>query len=223
MENTSTIFLLSISYAGLLLLFAWAKKMKSETVLSETVLQGHWDKIHIMNISATIIMLIPLLFIRQLPLFLFIFPDKISIAQALAFLMCFGIIGFFPWKKLRQQIDKNNIAPASLLQISQHVSQRIIFLITYEWFVHGLLLISCCAWLGISRGIIINTVLYVVLHIHKNKKEMLGCIPFGLLLCAFTIWWQSIWPAIIFHLQIAIINEWPDIQQFLSPSKRTAI
>ena len=223
MQNTSTIFLLSISYAGLLLLFAWAKKMKSETVLSETVLHGHWDKIQVMNISATIIMLVPLLFIRKLPLFLFVFPDKISIEKAVAFLTCFGIMGFFPWKKLRRQIDKNKITSASPLQISLYVSQRIIFLTTYEWFVRGLLLVSCCTWLGLTWGIITNTVLYTVLHIHKNKKEMLGCIPFGLLLCVFTVWWQSIWPVIIFHLQIAIINEWPDVQQFLSPSKRTAI
>jgi Type II CAAX prenyl endopeptidase Rce1-like len=223
MQNMSTTLLLSISYAGLLLLFGWAKKMKTETVLSETVLHGHWDKMHIMNISATVIMLVPVLFIGQLPLFLFVFPDKISIEKAIAFLSCFGLLGFFPWKKLRQQIDKNNIVPASRLQISLHVSQRIIFLITYEWFVRGLLLVSCFAWLGLIWGIIINTVLYMGLHIHKNKKEMLGCIPFGLLLCVFTIWWQSIWPAIIFHLQIAIINEWPDVQQFLSLSKRTAI
>jgi hypothetical protein len=223
MQNTSIIFLLSTSYAALLLLFAWAKKMKTETVLSETVLHGHWNKIQIMNISATIIMLMPVLFTRQLAVFLFIFPDKISIAQAFAFLTCFGIIGFFPWKKLKQPIDKNDIVPASVLQVSLHISQRIIFLTTYEWFVHGLLLVSCCAWLGIGWGIIINTLLYVGLHFHKNKKEMLGCIPFGLLLCAFTVWWQSIWPAIIFHLQLAIINEWPELQQFLSPSKRTAL
>jgi hypothetical protein len=223
MQTTSTILLLSISYSGLLLLFAWSKKSRSETVLSETVLQGNWSIIHLMHLSAIIVMLIPILFTKQLPFFLLIFPDKISIAQAVAFLTCFGIIGFFPWKKLKQQIDEKNIAPATVFQISLHVSQRIIFLICYEWFVHGLLLVSCCAWLGISQGIILNTVLYMVLHIHKNKKEMLGCIPFGLLLCAFTTWWQSLWPAIIFHLQLAIINEWPDVQKFLSPSKRTAL
>jgi hypothetical protein len=223
MQTTSTIFLLSIPYSGLLLLFGWVKKLKSETVLSETVLRGNWDIMNIMHLSAITLMLIPILFTRQLPFFLFIFPDKISVEQAVAFLICFGLIAFFPWKKLKQQIDKNKIAPASVLQISLHVSQRIIFLISYEWFVHGLLLISFCAWFGIYWGIIINTVLYVVLHFHKNKKEMLGCIPFGLLLCAFTIWWQSLWPAIIFHLQLAIINEWPDVKQFLSLSKQTAL
>src|SRR5678816_4397194 len=107
-------------------------------------------------------------------------------------------------------------------RVSLHVFQRIVFLISYEWFVRGLLLITCCAWLGTAWGVVINTVLYVLLHVHKDKKEMLGCIPFGILLCAFTIWWQSVWPAIIFHLQLAIINEWPDVQLFLSPSKRTA-
>lgn len=223
MQTTSAIILLSTAYFVLLLLFIWAKKMKSETVLSEAVLQGNWNTIHIMHLSAIVVMLFPIFIINQLPAFLFTFPDKISIEKALVFLACFGIIGFFPWKKLRPRVDKNNIAPASALQISLHSFQRIAFLVSYEWFVRGLLLISCCAWLGIGWGVVINTALYVVLHIHKDKKEMLGCIPFGLLLCAFTLWWQSVWPAIIFHLQVAIINEWPDVQQFLSPSKRTAL
>jgi hypothetical protein len=223
MQTTSIIILLSTAYTSLLLLFIWAKKMKSETVLSEAVLQGNWNIINIMHLSAIIVMLFPIFIINQLPAFLFVFPDRISIEKTVAFLICFGLIGFFPWKKLRPRIDKHNIVSAAAVQISVHVFQRIVFLISYEWFVRGLLLISCCAWFGIAWGIVINTVLYVVLHVHKDKKEMLGCIPFGLLLCAFTIWWQSLWPAIIFHLQIAIINEWPDLQLFLSPSKRTVI
>jgi len=223
MQNTSTIILLSSVWLALVLLFAWAKKMKSETVFSETVLRGTWKTIHMMHLSAILAMLFPALMIHQLPTFLLIFPDRISLEKTLVFLACFATIGLFPWKNLRPQVDRNTIEPASPAQISLHVFQRIVFLISYEWFVRGLLLITCCSWLGMAWGVIINTVLYVVLHVHKDKKEMLGCIPFGLLLCAFTIWWQTIWPAIIFHLQLAIVNEWPDVQQFLPPSKRTAL
>jgi hypothetical protein len=61
------------------------------------------------------------------------------------------------------------------------------------------------------------------LHIHKSKKEIVGCVPLGLLLCFFTIWWQSIWPAIIFHVQIAIANEWPRLKQFISTQTQSAL
>ena len=52
---------------------------------------------------------------------------------------------------------------------------------------------------------------------------MFSCIPFGLMVCVFTIWWQSIWPAIIFHLQIAVVNEWPLLQKFNSLQKQNAL
>jgi hypothetical protein len=65
--------------------------------------------------------------------------------------------------------------------------------------------------------------LYAVLHLHKSKKEIVGCLPFGLLMCVFTVWWQSIWPAIIFHMQLVIINEWPLLQKSISFQKQNAI
>jgi len=97
------------------------------------------------------------------------------------------------------------------------------FLIIYEWFFRGLILISFCNWFGNIAGVAVNILLYVTLHFYKSKREMIGCIPLGVLLCLFTIWWQSVWPAIIFHLQIAIINEYPLVQQFVSPQKQAAV
>jgi len=169
-------------------------------------------------------MLMPLWIIDHLPLFLFSFPEKVSPEQAISFLIYFGIIAFFPWQKASNTgYENENIPTITTGNATFYASVRVIFLVIYEWFFRGLLLISFAGWLGVGPAIVINILLYTLGHIHKNKAEIIGCIPLGLLLCAFTIWWQSIWPAIIFHLQIAIINEWPPLKQFISPQKQAGL
>lgn len=208
----------------MLLIIAGINKIKPGISSYHKPEQSNLKLLNYMHTVSIIVMLLPVWTVKPFQMFLFPFPDKISVKQAIAFLISFGAIGFFPWKKVNDGTHEpqiNSLLPA--LHIILYTFLRIVFLIVYEWFFRGLLLISFSAWLGIGWSVVINILLYMLIHIHKNKKEMIGCIPLGLLLCAFTIWWQSIWPAIIFHLQIAIINEWPPLQQFLSPQKQTAI
>jgi len=156
--------------------------------------------------------------------FLLHFPSKISIAQLAAFLMVFGLISFLPWKKFSNEVTVAQYLSRELASgIALYTFLRTGFLVIYEWFFRGLLLLSFSTWLGINWAIVINVVLYVVLHSHKSKKEILGCIPFGVLMCVFTVWWQSVWPAIIFHVQFAIVNEWPLLQKSISLQKQNAI
>ena len=156
--------------------------------------------------------------------FLLQFPDKITVEQLGAFLMVFGVISFLPWKKFSNEVTVGQYVfgqPAS--RIALYTLLRIGFVVIYEWFFRGLLLLSLSEWLGINWSIVINVFLYAMLHSHKSKKELFGCVPFGLLVCVFTVWWQSIWPAIIFHVQLVIVNEWPLLQKSISFQKQNAI
>jgi membrane protease YdiL (CAAX protease family) len=129
-----------------------------------------------------------------------------------------------PWKKFSNEVTVGQYVsqqPASRIALYSLV--RTVFLILYEWFFRGLLLLSFSAWLGIDWAIGINVFLYATLHGHKTKKEILGCVPFGVIVCVFTLWWGSIWPAIIFHLQLVIVNEWPLLQKSISFQKQNAI
>ena len=223
MKSISVIPILLVSWAIMILIIMRINKKKPGIISYHEIQLSSLKPLSYMHAVSAIVMFFPVIIINQLPGFLLSFPDKINVNQAMAFLASFGIIGFFPWKKFSNKgKERENISSSSILHISLYALLRIIFLVVYEWFFRGLLLISFAAWLGINRSIIINIFLYVLMHFHKNKKEMIGCIPLGLLFCAFTIWWQSIWPAIIFHLQIAIINEWPPLQQFILPQKQTA-
>jgi len=216
--------ILITSYTIMHLLIARLNKLRPGIFQYFRVQQNDFRILNYLHVIIIIIMVLPGPIMQTAPVFLLSFPDKISEFQAVSFLFIFGIIGFFPWKKFAPATEKNGgVSSPAAHQVIFYSSVRSIFLMVYEWFFRGLLLIALCNWLGTILGITINVLLYALLHAYKDRKEMAGCIPLGILLCVFTIWWQSIWPAIIFHLQIALITERTSLQQIISQQKQTAL
>jgi hypothetical protein len=220
MENLSTILILFGFYAAIFLLIVSISETRPGIGSYERISERDLSRLNRIHALNTVVMLTPAWIILQPPTSFLIFPDKISTGQALAFLVTFWLIGLLPWKRLNSQMPHEIVSSRS--EVYRYAISRIIFLVAYEWFFRGLLLISFCEWLGNSWGITANVLFYSAIHFYKGRKEMIGCIPLGILLCVFTLWWHSVWPAIIFHLQIAIINEWPPLQRFISSQKQTA-
>jgi membrane protease YdiL (CAAX protease family) len=212
---------LMISYTVIMLTTGWVNRIRPGITSYQEPQPANFKMLNYLHAISIVIMILPV-FTTTAPFFLLLFPDKINIGQTIAFLTCFGIIGFFPWTKMYDVDQKtdNIIIPAPAIFL--YGSLRLLFLISYEWFFRALLLTDLSSWVGAPYGIIINVLLYALIHIHKSTKEVIGCLPFGLLVCVFTVWWQSLWPAIIFHLQIAIVNEWPPFQKIISPQKQAA-
>jgi len=222
MKNISIILILCVSFTLLMSMQMIINKIKPRIALHRQPQFENFKWLNCLHASSILIMLLPVFITGSSPFFLLLFPDKINIAQTLAFLACFGVFGFFPWKKFSAGHNHDDtILPFSLILL--YGLLRFVFLICYEWFFRGLLLTSFSLWLGIGWAIIVNISLYTLIHIHKTRKEIIGCIPFGLLMCLFTVWWQSIWPAIIFHMQLAIIHEWSGLQNLMSPQKQAAL
>ena len=96
-------------------------------------------------------------------------------------------------------IDKSVLMPYFII--------RVFFITVYEIWFRGFLLNDSIAFLGSGGAIFINILLYTLLHIVNGKKEMLSCIPFGLLLCVLCIWNGSVWPAIVIHLTLTLTYE----------------
>lgn len=90
---------------------------------------------------------------------------------------------------------------------AEYLLIRIPFLIIYEIYFRGVLLIICINQFGISAAIVSNVILYAVAHVYSSRKEMIGTVPFGLVLCLATTITQSVWPAIIMHLLLALPYE----------------
>jgi membrane protease YdiL (CAAX protease family) len=121
---------------------------------------------------------------------------------ALAALAAF-LSGFFAAKG--KQLLSVAIANYSL--VNTYFFVRALFLIVYEFFFRGVLLQALLGVVNMEWAIAINIILYAIAHAFSNKKELIGSIPFGLLLCLVTIKLQSVWPAIIIHLALSFSYE----------------
>ena len=72
---------------------------------------------------------------------------------------------------------------------------------------------------GLIPAIALSTGLTVLIHVFTNKKEMWGCIPFGIILCGCSVVFNAVWPAIVLHLALSLSYELPPSYQFLKPVK----
>ena len=128
-----------------------------------------------------------------------------------------GLAGFSASRQIH--IKQENDPGFSGRFINYYFAVRILFLCAYELFFRGLLLFDCIAWFGILPAIMISTGLTVLIHVFTNKKEMWACIPFGIVLCSFSIALHAVWPAMVLHLVLSLSYEIPPIHQFFTRLK----
>lgn len=86
------------------------------------------------------------------------------------------------------------------------VCVRTLFLIVYESFFRGVVLFVMIEDFGLVPAVIVNLILYALLH-WFDKKERYGSLLMGVILCSVSIYYHSIWPAIIIHLSLALSHE----------------
>lgn len=96
----------------------------------------------------------------------------------------------------------------------KYFTVRIVFLFCYELWFRGILLFDNINQLGSIPAIIINVLMYVILHIFKCKKEILACIPFGTATCCLSILFGNVWPAVILHVTVSLVYELPAYQTY---------
>ena len=84
---------------------------------------------------------------------------------------------------------------------------RFTFLLGYEFFFRGVLLFKFLEFTTLPLAILYATILYVIIHSFDSKKEILGAIPFGVILCLFAFYTNSIWYAFLIHFSLSAIHE----------------
>jgi membrane protease YdiL (CAAX protease family) len=215
MALQNQIEVLALCYCLLFLLCLWTWKMKSENLVSQKVLNGNWLLLHVRHAGGILIMTgLPMLFLPVVPGRVFLWPGSADNIQTLT-LMITGLMLLILVIKNRESlpIEEPVSQEGSSFHAILHIFLRSSFLVSYECFFRGFVLFSCIDLFGAIPAIIINLVLYALIHSFNGKKEMYGSVPFGLMLCVFTIWYQSVWPAILLHLLLSSSHE----SFFLSP------
>ncbi|WP_382302682.1 CPBP family intramembrane glutamic endopeptidase [Hwangdonia seohaensis] len=84
---------------------------------------------------------------------------------------------------------------------------RFWFLLFYEFFFRGVLLFMFLDHVTITIAIVCNVVLYMLIHAFDSKKEILGTIPFGIILCLLAYFTNSVWYAFLVHLSLSAVYE----------------
>jgi membrane protease YdiL (CAAX protease family) len=97
---------------------------------------------------------------------------------------------------------------------------RIVFLFSYEFFFRGLVFFSLLQHFDLYISILVTTILYVVIHSFDSKAEILGAIPFGILLCILTYFTNSIWMAFIIHTTLSGVYEFIIYKNLTIKSKK---
>ena len=82
-----------------------------------------------------------------------------------------------------------------------------IYLAGYEFILRGFLFFPSMQSLPLAYAILLNLFLYSLAHLPKGRKETLGSIPFGLLLCILTAITGNIWDAFLIHAALAVSND----------------
>ena len=136
----------------------------------------------------------------------------------IAMLLCLFISSRATANQLKK-LKKQNSGVTKPANITALFTGRIIFLFLYELFFRGVLLFSIAAIAGNIPSIFINTLLYAVLHAHCSRNEIIATIPFGIVTCLLSIAANSIWPAILLHIIIAITTEGMLIFSIKKPCK----
>ncbi len=138
--------------------------------------------------------------------------NRLHISVVWTFLLGIAIIianYFFSGKKENlknyPQIRLNNWTKDKLLINSTTWG---LYLLGYELMFRGLLLFSFYYAYGTVVAIAVNCVLYSLVHIPKGKKETFGAIPLGAILSIITLNTGSLFVAFVFHVIMALSNDY---------------
>ncbi|MEO6167116.1 MAG: CPBP family intramembrane glutamic endopeptidase [Chitinophagales bacterium] len=78
-----------------------------------------------------------------------------------------------------------------------------VYLFAYEYLFRGVLFSSCIVLVGWPAAMIMNVMLYSVLHFHRGIKQVICSGPFGVVLCLVTIATTSWISAALLHAAFA--------------------
>ena len=123
-------------------------------------------------------------------------------------LLVLVLSGLLAYKSVQKRIkEKTEKSAYSFHQVWNYFPIRMIFLFSYEFFFRGVIFFSLLQFFDLYLSIFITTILYVGIHCFDSKAEILGAIPFGILLCFFSYATNSIWIAFIIHMTLSGVYE----------------
>lgn len=156
------------------------------------------------------ILLFGIVFYSILPGFRFLIKD-VEIPRLfllLLFLSTFFLSAYISRVSVKNQLSKIvNMSSYDLSNAWLYFTIRFVFLLCYEFFFRGILFYKFLEFNSLFVAIFYTTILYVLIHIFDSRKEIFGAIPFGIVLCLFAYYTNSIWYVFFIHLALSAVYE----------------
>lgn len=170
--------------------------------------------------------LVPLVILKHDFLNLFSGFNIPAVSSTLLYILIFILDISMAKKQSKNESSKIQVSTEDIINLSptfyiRYFIGRSLFLFVYELWFRGFLLFDSIKWIGMPAAVTLNVFLYALLHIFNSKKEMLACIPFGLLLCFLSILFNAAWPAIILHISFSLVYELNIYRSYLYTFKTT--
>ncbi|MDF1663008.1 MAG: CPBP family intramembrane metalloprotease [Planctomycetota bacterium] len=89
---------------------------------------------------------------------------------------------------------------------SANLATWVIYLVAYEFFIRGFLLLTMVKFYGVWPGIMMMNAFYVAIHLPKGAGEAIGCAPMGVVFGLSAVLLESIFPAALLHIVISNCN-----------------
>lgn len=107
----------------------------------------------------------------------------------------------------KQTLIRTQVSSYKLSNAWVYFIIRFVFLLCYEFFFRGVLLFQFVEYVPLFSAILYSTILYVFIHSFDSKKEILGAIPFGIVLCLFAYCTNSVWYVFFIHIALSAVYE----------------
>lgn len=147
------------------------------------------------------------------------FPDIYWLISFSVVFVLIALAGNRSGRQVHLRYQNSNLLTGKFVNL--YFPVRILFLASYEFFFRGILLFDLNSSLGIYPAILISTGLTVLIHVFHDRREMWGCLPFGIILGALCISIHAVWPAIVLHITLSMFYEIPPVTRFFSQLKPT--
>lgn len=209
--QTSTVILYLMSYI-LFFVFNWkCIKEGNQRLIND---DGDFTSkpkqlIHAHLIGAIWLGIAPVITLKESVLNVLIDPKTIEANTILLYVLTFIVILFVALQQSKNALEKREQPSGSSLHLSMfffssYFMTRALFLFSYELWFRGGLLFGTAAGIGMPLAIVANIFLYVLLHVFNSRKELLACIPFGIVSCLFCFAFNAAWPAILLHIGFSL-------------------
>lgn len=209
MTATFVILLVLIATTALLLLCAaWATARNSPGFAAVISGKGHLSVLNTKHLAGIVVFLVSYACYRVTPgtdirIFEFSWNSEWSFISIIITFIAV-VAGFTSAGREKKIIPGHCLAVFSLLT---YFLIRTFFLLLYEFFFRGVFLFFLIDHTDIGTAVGINIAVYTLVHCYSSRNEIIGTIPFGLLLCMVTLLQHTVWPAVIIHLALSMSYE----------------